>query len=150
MPDTAETNALRAATDEYLAQEATIQQGGGPKAIERQHAKGRLTARERLEKLADPGTTPQEIGLWSAFNMYAEHGGAPAAGVVTAIAQIHGRLHMVIANDATVKAGAFFPMTCKKIIRAQTVAHMARSTALFRKIRPKSSVSGKTSSCSGR
>ncbi|MFG0305057.1 MAG: acyl-CoA carboxylase subunit beta [Phycisphaerales bacterium JB040] len=131
MPDTAETNALRAATDEYLAQEAMIQQGGGPKAIERQHAKGRLTARERLARLADPGTTPQEIGLWAAFNMYAEHGGAPAAGVVTAIAQIHGRLHMVIANDATVKAGAFFPMTCKKIIRAQTVAHMARLPLVY-------------------
>jgi len=131
MPDTADTNALRAATDEYLAQEATIRLGGGPKAIERQHAKGRLTARERLERLADPGSTPQELGLWSAFNMYAEHGGAPAAGVVTAIARIHGRLHMVIANDATVKAGAFFPMTCKKIIRAQTVAHMARLPLVY-------------------
>ena len=131
MPDTSDTNALRAATDEYLAQEATIQLGGGPKAIERQHAKGRLTARERLERLADPGSTPQELGLWSAFNMYAEHGGAPAAGVVTAIARIHGRLHMVIANDATVKAGAFFPMTCKKIIRAQTVAHMARLPLVY-------------------
>ena len=122
---------LRALTAEFVEQEAAIKPGGGPKAIERQHAKGRLTARERIARLVDPDATFQELGLWSAFGMYAEHGGAPSAGVVTGIARIHGKPTMIIANDATVKAGAFFPMTCKKIIRAQTVAHMARLPLVY-------------------
>ncbi|HED53759.1 MAG TPA: acyl-CoA carboxylase subunit beta [Phycisphaerales bacterium] len=128
MPDPSH---LRAVTDEFLALEATIRQGGGPKAIQRQHAKDRLTARERIDRLIDPGTFFQEFGLWAAFNMYQEFGGAPAAGVVTGIGVIHGRKHMVIANDATVKAGAFFPMTCKKIIRAQHIARMARLPLIY-------------------
>lgn len=111
--------------------EEQIRQGGGAKAIERQHAKGRLTARERVAKLIDDGSFFQELGLWAAHNMYAEHGGAPAAGVVTGVGLVQGRRHMIIANDATVKAGAFFPMTCKKIIRAQTMAHMARLPLLY-------------------
>ena len=111
--------------------EAAIRQGGGAKAIERQHEKGRLTARERIEKLVDPGSAFQELGLWAAFGMYKEHGGAPAAGVVTGIGSVQDRLCMIIANDATVKAGAFFPMTCKKIIRAQTIAQMARLPLLY-------------------
>ena len=132
MPDAAPTPAtLRGTTDEFLATEATLRTGGGAKAIERQHAKDRLTARERVDRLIDKGAFFQELGLWSAFGMYTEHGGAPAAGVVTGVAEIHGRPHMIIANDATVKAGAFFPMTCKKIIRAQTVAHMARLPLVY-------------------
>jgi acetyl-CoA carboxylase carboxyltransferase component len=141
--------------------EAKIRAGGGSKAIERQHEKNRLTARERIAKLVDPTPAParspererradhpagagttfdphrdeipnfQELGLWAAFGMYAEHGGAPAAGVVTGIGVIHGRRHMIIANDATVKAGAFFPMTCKKIIRAQHIARMARMPLVY-------------------
>ena len=83
--------------------------GGGREAIERQHAKGRLTARERIERLIDPGTAFFELGLWAGWEMYAEWGGAPAAGVVTGIGTVAGRRHMIIANDATVKAGAFFP-----------------------------------------
>ncbi len=126
-----ETSPLRLATAEFLAQEEQIRLGGGPKAIERQHKKDRLTARERLGKLIDGGTAFQELGLWSAFGMYAEHGGAPAAGVVTGIGTVQGRPHMIIANDATVKAGAFFPMTCKKIIRAQHVARMARLPLIY-------------------
>ncbi|MFI4898455.1 MAG: acyl-CoA carboxylase subunit beta [Phycisphaerales bacterium JB059] len=122
---------LRATTDEYLRTEAQIRLGGGPKAIERQHAKDRLTARERIQRLIDPGASFQELGLWSAHNMYQEHGGAPAAGVVTGIGHVHSRPHMIIANDATVKAGAFFPMTCKKIIRAQTIARMARLPLIY-------------------
>jgi 3-methylcrotonyl-CoA carboxylase beta subunit len=114
-----------------LATEAKIREGGGSKAIDRQHEKGRLTARERVAKLIDPGSTFQEYGLWAAYGMYAEHGGAPAAGVVTGIGMVHGRPHMIIANDATVKAGAFFPMTCKKIIRAQTIAQMARLPLIY-------------------
>lgn len=115
----------------HLKAEAKIKEGGGAKAIERQHEKGRLTARERVAKLIDPGTTLQELGLWAADGMYKEHGGAPAAGVVTGIGLVQGRRCMIIANDATVKAGAFFPMTCKKIIRAQTIAMMARLPLIY-------------------
>ncbi|MFT5423776.1 MAG: 3-methylcrotonyl-CoA carboxylase beta subunit [Phycisphaerales bacterium] len=115
----------------FTAAEDTIREGGGPKAVERQHAKGRLTARERVAGLIDEGSFFQEYGLWAAQGMYAEHGGAPAAGVVTGVGVVHGRRHMIIANDATVKAGAFFPMTCKKIIRAQTMAHLARLPLLY-------------------
>jgi acetyl-CoA carboxylase carboxyltransferase component len=122
---------LRDITKDALATEAKLREGGGSKAIERQHEKGRLTARERVSKLIDPGSTFQEYGLWAAYGMYAEHGGAPAAGVVTGIGMVHGRPHMIIANDATVKAGAFFPMTCKKIIRAQTIAQMARLPLIY-------------------
>jgi 3-methylcrotonyl-CoA carboxylase beta subunit len=102
-------------------QEEKIREGGGPKAIESQHAKARLTARERINLLADPGTF-FELGLYAAYGMYEEWGGAPAAGVVTGLARIHTRLVMLIVNDATVKAGAFFPMTAKKVIRAQNIA----------------------------
>src|SRR5881394_1492371 len=102
-------------------EEEKIREGGGAKAIESQHRKGRLTARERIGLLADPGTF-FELGLYSAHGMYEEWGGAPAAGVVTGLARIHTRLVMIIANDATVKAGAFFPMTSKKVIRAQNIA----------------------------
>ena len=104
------------------SEEEKIRQGGGQKAIERQHAKGRLTARERIEHLLDPGTPLFELGLWAAWGMYREWGGAPSAGVVTGIGSVCGRQVMVIANDATVKAGAFFPMTCKKVLRAQRIA----------------------------
>ena len=131
MADTPTPPTLRSATDECLAQEATIREGGGAKAIERQHAKNRLTARERIDRLIDQGSFFQELGLWAAFNMYAEHGGAPGAGVVTGVGNVQGRPHMIIANDATVKAGAFFPMTCKKIIRAQHIARMARLPLLY-------------------
>jgi 3-methylcrotonyl-CoA carboxylase beta subunit len=122
---------LRETTAEYLALEAKIREGGGKAAIDRQHEKGRLTARERVALLIDPGTSFQEYGLWAAFGMYKEFGGAPAAGVVTGIGVVHGRRCMIIANDATVKAGAFFPMTCKKIIRAQTIAMMARLPLVY-------------------
>lgn len=101
---------------------AQIELGGGAEAIERQHAKGRLTARERIARLVDPGTTFFELGLWAGWQMYAEWGGAPAAGVVCGIGTIAGRRHMIIANDATVKAGAFFPATAKKVLRCQRIA----------------------------
>jgi acetyl-CoA carboxylase carboxyltransferase component len=103
-------------------QEEQIRMGGGEKAIESQHAKKRLTARERINLLIDRDSTFFEIGLYAAFEMYEEWGGAPSAGVVTGLARIHGRLFMLIVNDATVKAGAFFPMTAKKVIRAQNIA----------------------------
>jgi 3-methylcrotonyl-CoA carboxylase beta subunit len=103
-------------------EEEQIRQGGGAKAIESQHKKGRLTARERIAKLIDPGTELFELGLYAAYEMYEEWGGAPAAGTVTGLARVCGRQVMIIANDATVKAGAFFPMTAKKVIRAQNIA----------------------------
>ncbi len=102
-------------------EEETIREGGGAKAIENQHAKSRLTARERIALLADPATF-FELGMYAAQGMYEEWGGAPAAGVITGLARIQTRMVMIIANDATVKAGAFFPMTAKKVIRAQNIA----------------------------
>jgi 3-methylcrotonyl-CoA carboxylase beta subunit len=102
-------------------EEEEIREGGGPKAIESQHAKSRLTARERIQLLADPGSF-FELGAYAAHKMYEEWGGAPAAGVITGLARIESRMVMLIVNDATVKAGAFFPMTTKKVIRAQNIA----------------------------
>jgi 3-methylcrotonyl-CoA carboxylase beta subunit len=103
-------------------EEEQIRQGGGTKAIDSQHKKGRLTARERIAKLIDPGSQFFELGIYAAYEMYEEWGGAPAAGTITGLARVCGRQFMLIANDATVKAGAFFPMTAKKVIRAQNIA----------------------------
>jgi 3-methylcrotonyl-CoA carboxylase beta subunit len=103
-------------------EEEKIRLGGGEKAIESQHAKRRLTARERINLLIDRDTEFFELGLYAAYEMYEEWGGAPSAGVVTGLGRVHGRLFMLIVNDATVKAGAFFPMTAKKVIRAQNIA----------------------------
>ncbi len=111
--------------------EDTIRQGGGAKAAEAQHSKGRLTVRERLNLLLDPGSEFLELGLWAAHGMYADYGGAPAAGVVTGLGRVSGRLSMIVANDATVKAGAFFPMTAKKVLRAQTIAMENRIPTLY-------------------
>ncbi|HZD32557.1 MAG TPA: acyl-CoA carboxylase subunit beta [Candidatus Angelobacter sp.] len=102
--------------------EEQIQQGGGDKAIAAQHAKSRLTARERIARLIDPASPFFELGGYAGWGMYEEWGGAPSAGVVTGLARVQGRLVMLIVNDATVKAGAFFPMTAKKVIRAQSIA----------------------------
>jgi acetyl-CoA carboxylase carboxyltransferase component len=113
------------------AEEDEIRLGGGTKAAAAQHAKGRLTARERLTLLLDEGTELLELGLWAAYGMYAEYGGAPGAGVVTGLGRVSGRLCMIIANDATVKAGAFFPMTAKKVLRAQTIALENRIPTLY-------------------
>ena len=113
------------------AEEDSIRLGGGEKAAEAQHAKGRLTVRERLKLLLDEGTELLELGLWAAHEMYSEYGGAPGAGVVTGLGRVCGRLCMVVANDATVKAGAFFPMTAKKVLRAQTIALDNRIPTLY-------------------
>jgi 3-methylcrotonyl-CoA carboxylase beta subunit len=112
-------------------EEEVIRQGGGAKAIDSQHKKGRLTVRERLAKLLDPGVEFFELGLYAANGMYEEWGGAPGAGVVTGIGRVHDRLFMIIANDATVKAGAFFPMTAKKVIRAQNIAIENRLPTIY-------------------
>jgi 3-methylcrotonyl-CoA carboxylase beta subunit len=112
-------------------QEGAIREGGGAKAIESQHAKKRLTARERIALLLDPETELFEMALFAAFEMYEEWGGAPSAGTVTGLGRVAGRLCMIIANDATVKAGAFFPMTAKKVLRAQTIAMENRIPTLY-------------------
>lgn len=109
--------------ESILRERQTIYQGGGPKNIERQHAKNRLTARERIKYLLDDNSPFFELGTYAAFEMYQEWGGAPAAGTVCGLGYVEGRLVMIIANDATVKAGSFFPMTAKKVIRAQTIAY---------------------------
>ena len=113
------------------SQEETIRQGGGAKATAAQHAKKRLTVRERLDLLLDKGSDFFELGLWAAHDMYGEYGGAPGAGAVTGLGRVCGRLCMIIANDATVKAGAFFPMTAKKVIRAQNIALDNRIPTLY-------------------
>jgi 3-methylcrotonyl-CoA carboxylase beta subunit len=116
---------------EIKNEEEQIRQGGGAKAIESQHKKGRLTARERIAKLIDPKTEFFELGLYAAYEMYEEWGGAPAAGTITGLAQVSSRRVMIIANDATVKAGAFFPMTAKKVIRAQNIAIENRIPTIY-------------------
>jgi 3-methylcrotonyl-CoA carboxylase beta subunit len=117
---------------EQLQQAAQlIRAGGGASAQEKQHAKGRLTARERLELLIDPQTPTLELGLWAAYGMYEAWGGAPAASVLTTIGTIAGRRHMIIANDATIKAGAFFPATVKKVLRAQRIAFNNRLPLIY-------------------
>jgi acetyl-CoA carboxylase carboxyltransferase component len=108
--------------EELRREERLIMEGGGPKAIRRQHDKGRLTARERIAKLIDPHAPFFELGLWAAWDMYQDWGGAPSAGVITGIGKVADRRVMIIANDATVKAGSFFPLTCKKVLRAQRIA----------------------------
>ena len=116
---------------ELKNQETALHEGGGAKAIEAQHKKGRLTARERIALLLDPDTRFFELGVYAGFEMYQEWGGAPAAGTITGLARVAGRLVMIIANDATVKAGAFFPMTAKKVIRAQNIAIDNRIPTLY-------------------
>ncbi|UBV41626.1 acyl-CoA carboxylase subunit beta [Deinococcus taeanensis] len=101
---------------------AAVHAGGGPKAQQRQHDKNRLTARERIRQLLDDQTPFDELMTFAGWDMYQDVGGCPSGGTVTGIGQIQGRPWMIIANDATVKAGAFFPITAKKVIRAQTIA----------------------------
>ena len=112
-------------------EEEQICVGGGSKAIESQHKKGRLTARERVKKLVDPVSNFFELGIYAAYEMYEEWGGAPGAGVITGLARVAGRTCMLIVNDATVKAGAFFPLTAKKVIRAQNIAIENRIPTIY-------------------
>lgn len=112
----------RRQVEEIREQEERLRLGGGAKAQDRQRAQGKMTARERVEALCDPGAPFLELGLWVAEGFYQEYGGAPSAGVVMGIGRIHGRDVVVVANDATVKAGAWFPLTAKKVLRAQEIA----------------------------
>ncbi|TVQ65934.1 MAG: acyl-CoA carboxylase subunit beta [Balneolaceae bacterium] len=103
-------------------QEELIRAGGGADKAEKERNKGKLTARERISTLLDRDSVFDEIGLWAAYDMYEEEGGCPSAGVITGVGKVSGRNCMIIANDATVKAGAWFPMTAKKNLRAQEIA----------------------------
>src|SRR6185369_7538732 len=113
------------------AEEDSIRLGGGLKAAAAQHAKNRLTVRERLKLLLDADADFLELGLWAAHGMYDDYGGAPGAGVVTGLGRVTGRLCMIIANDAIVKVGAFFPMTAKKVLRVQNIALENRIPTLY-------------------
>lgn len=110
---------------------ATVALGGGKKRIEKLHESGKLSARERIDLLLDPNTPKFELGALAAYGMYAEHGGCPSAGVVVVIGYISGKQCIVVANDATVKAGAWFPMTGKKNLRAQEIAMENRLPIIY-------------------
>jgi 3-methylcrotonyl-CoA carboxylase beta subunit len=112
----------RAEVARLAEEEKQLRLGGGAQAQERQRAQGKLSARERVAALCDPGTDLHELGIWAAEGMYQEFGGAPAAGAVVGLGTISGREAVIVANDPTVKAGAWFPMTCKKVLRAQEIA----------------------------
>ena len=117
--------------EELKTEQAEIELGGGQRSIDRQHAKGRLTARERISKLLDPSSFWLEVGLWAAWEMYTEWGGSKSASVICGLGKVNGRTVMIIANDATIKAGAFFPMTCKKVLRAQRIAMHCRVPLVY-------------------
>lgn len=108
-----------------------IYKGGGTKRIEKQHAKGKMTARERVSQLIDKESEFIEIGAFAGYEMYEEHGGCPAAGVIVGLGYVSERLCVVVANDATVKAGAWFPITGKKNLRAQEIAMENRIPIIY-------------------
>jgi acetyl-CoA carboxylase carboxyltransferase component len=122
---------LQKLTQEVLAEEALIRQGGGASGKERQARHGRLTVRERLSLLLDDPDSFFELGIWQGYKMYPEWGEIPAAGVVTGVGLVSGRACLIIANDATVKAGAMFPQSIKKVLRAQRIAYECRLPVLY-------------------
>jgi len=99
-----------------------IKEGGGKKAVERHHLRGKLLPRERIDRILDPGSPFLELSALAAWDMYEPEGGVPSAGMVTGIGRVHGRECMFVANDATVKGGTYFPLTVKKHLRAQEIA----------------------------
>ncbi|HKJ92931.1 MAG TPA: carboxyl transferase domain-containing protein [Longimicrobiales bacterium] len=123
------TGKLRRLTDELRDLSERLRQGGGPEKIQRQHDQGKLTARERIALLLDPGTPLHEVGLLVAHDQY--DGQAPGAGVVTGLAEVHGRPIVVVANDATVKAGSWWPETIRKMLRAQEIAMRCRIPIVY-------------------
>ena len=126
---TKQPSRLRELTDQLQQLEMRLRNGGGPDKIDRQHQQGKLTARERIELLLDKDSYAQEIGLLVAYDQY--DGGAPAAGVVTVVGRVEGREVVVVANDATVKAGSWWPETIKKILRAQEIAMRSRVPIIY-------------------
>jgi acetyl-CoA carboxylase carboxyltransferase component len=121
----------RALVEALYCQAETIRQGGGSERIAREHQRGKLTARERIARLLDDPNDFWEIGLWAGYGMYADEGGCPAGGTVMGLGRISGHLCMVVANDATVKAGAWFPITVKKNLRAQEIALQNRIPIVY-------------------
>src|ERR1700716_1771348 len=121
-PSTSSTVTLRDHCVGIMRQEKVLREAGGKSAQERQRKLGRLPARERVSHLLDKDAQFFEVGLWAAYKMYEQWGKIPAAGVVAGIGNVAGVPCMIIGNDATVKAGAFFPQTTKKVIRAQRIA----------------------------
>src|SRR5258708_7641732 len=128
-PPIARAAHMRPLVDQLHTLESHLRTGGGPSKIEKQHKAGKLTARERIAKLLDPGARFLEIGLLIAYDQY--EGQAPAAGVVTGIGKIEGRPAVIVANDATVKAGAWWPETITKILRAQEIAMRNRIPIVY-------------------
>lgn len=123
------TTRLRTLTEEYLRLEHKLKLGGGPEKIDKIHKQGKLTARDRIERLLDTETYAQEIGLLVAYDEY--NGQAPAAAVVTVVGRINGRECVIVANDATIKAGAWYPETIRKILRAQEIAMRNRVPIVY-------------------
>jgi acetyl-CoA carboxylase carboxyltransferase component len=128
-PATKQPARLRELTDQLDQLETRLRQGGGPDKVDRQHQQGKLTARERIELLLDKESYAQEIGLLVAHDQY--DGAAPGAGVVTVVGRVEGREVVVVANDATVKAGSWWPETIKKILRAQEIAMRSRVPIIY-------------------
>uniref|UniRef100_UPI003593D80A acyl-CoA carboxylase subunit beta n=1 Tax=Persicitalea sp. TaxID=3100273 RepID=UPI003593D80A len=118
-------------TNDLKVRYATVQLGGGIKKIESQHKKGKLTARERIDYLLDDEAYFLEVGAFAGDGMYEDEGGCPAGGVVMGLGYVAGRLCVVVANDATVKAGAWFPITAKKNLRAQEIAMENRLPIIY-------------------
>src|ERR1700704_2726379 len=121
-PSTSSSKSFRNLCAEILREEAILREGGGKPGLERQRKLGRLPARERISQLLDKDAQFFEVGLWAAYKMYEEWGKIYAAGVVAGIGEVSGVPCMIVANDASVKAGAFFPQTVKKLLRAQRIA----------------------------
>ncbi len=124
----AHNRALVAELKERLATNAL---GGGAKAVERHHARGKLLPRERIDRILDPGSPFLELSALAANGMYESEGGVPSAGVITGIGRVHGRECLLVANDATVKGGTYFPMTVKKHLRAQDIAYENRLPCIY-------------------
>ncbi len=122
---------LREISESIRLEEMTLMQGGGKSGSDRQRKLGRLPVRERLSALLDPSRPFLELGLWAAYQMYPEWGQVPAAGVISGIGWIHGRPCMIVANDATVKAGSMFPQSVKKLIRAQKITQRLRLPIVY-------------------
>ena len=125
------TDALKLAIGQLHRRLEKIYEGGGAKRLEKLHAEGKMSARERVDYLLDAGAPRIEIGACAGYELYAEHGGCPAGGVVVVIGYIRGRQCIVVANDATVKAGAWFPITGKKNLRAQEIAMENRLPIIY-------------------
>jgi len=113
-------SAMKGLLDEYHRLRGKVEKGGGEAYVERHRSRGKLTARDRIAKLIDPGSPFLELSAFAAFGMY--KGQAPAAGIVTGVGMVSGQECVIVANDATVKGGTYFPMTVKKHLRAQEIA----------------------------